>query len=243
MMNEPAMMRPHCTASDDQKDMTATVAVCALEPVSISAKRNSFHEKMKQNTADTARPGGQWQCHAPESFQYAVAVHHGGLFQRRRHLVEEALHEPDYQRDIRGGVDDDQGQRRIEKPGCLEDDVVGYDHGDWREHPQRQDPEGDIIHPAMLDPADRIGGKRAEEQAYDSRSQRDDQAVPDEFQEGPFSEEYVVMFPCRCEQERRGLLEHDRRRFHRRGRDQIDGRQEDDQHDGQQGIDQDCLSL
>ena len=33
MINEPAMIRPHCTASEDQNDMTATVAVWAFDPV------------------------------------------------------------------------------------------------------------------------------------------------------------------------------------------------------------------
>ena len=54
---DPAMIRPHSIASLLQNDMTATVTVWVFELVSMKAKRNSFHEKMKQNMAQTAIPG------------------------------------------------------------------------------------------------------------------------------------------------------------------------------------------
>ncbi len=56
-ITEPAMILPHKIASVLQNPITATVAVMVLELVSIKANKNSFQEKIKQNTAETTIPG------------------------------------------------------------------------------------------------------------------------------------------------------------------------------------------
>jgi hypothetical protein len=71
----------------------------------ISAKAYSFHAVMKQKTAVAAMPvAASGQHDLEERLHARVAIDQRRLFILLRDLVDEALHEPDREAEVEGGV-------------------------------------------------------------------------------------------------------------------------------------------
>ena len=70
-----------------------------------------------------------------------AAVDDGGLADLLRHLLEEAAHQPDHERERDGPVDEDQAPIGVYQVEVAEHDQERDDDDDRREHPQLQDLE------------------------------------------------------------------------------------------------------
>src|SRR3954451_21344671 len=97
---------------------------------------------------DEARRGER-QDDPTERAEAGVAVDHRRLLEVDRDLAEEALHHPDDDRHVEGGIHDDQADLRVQEPEPLHDEEQrDDDHDRWQE-PDHQQAEPDVaVEPA-----------------------------------------------------------------------------------------------
>src|SRR5579859_3450201 len=87
----------------------------------------------------------QRQHDGPEGAVAGGPVDGGALFQLDGHALEVVAHQPDDDGQVGGGVGDDQRRPGIEQVQPLEQDVDRDDHRHRRQHPLRDEPEGDVV--------------------------------------------------------------------------------------------------
>ena len=112
-----------------------------------------------QESADAGRHQRQDPA---ERLEAGAAVAHRRLLDRVGHVVEEALEDPDREREVEGGVGQDQAGQRAHQPGRAEDGVERHHDRHHRRHAGRDDPEEQVLLAAELDPRQRVGAHRAE---------------------------------------------------------------------------------
>ena len=87
-------------------------------------------------------PGkGDGQDDAQQHLPVGGAVHAARFQQILRDVAEEGVHDPDDQREVDCGVDNDQRPERIEQVQMLEDEVERNEHAHRRHELGRDEPE------------------------------------------------------------------------------------------------------
>ena len=119
----------------------------------------------------------QRQREAPERLEPRVAVEHRGVLVLDGHLVDEALHHPDRERQVERRVDQDQPELRVDQAEvAVHQEDRDHDH-DRRHEPGGEDEEELIL--LGLQREARVGPRRrhAEQRRQDRRGARDEHGV------------------------------------------------------------------
>ena len=88
---------------------------------------------------------GLRQHHLAERLQPRVAVDHRRLLVLARDLVDEALEQPDRERDVDRAVEQDHAELRVRQAELAVHQVDRDRHRDRRHHPRRQDEEQQVV--------------------------------------------------------------------------------------------------
>mgnify|MGYP003693557745 CR=1 FL=1 len=112
---------------------TAIGSVRVWRPARITENRKLFHENTNDRiaVATTAR-AHERQRHAPEHAEVGAAVDQGGVLEIRRHVLEEADHHPDDDRQAHDQVRQDERRVRVHQLQVPEEDVPGDEVRDAR---------------------------------------------------------------------------------------------------------------
>ena len=112
-----------------------------------------------------------------EGLHARVAVDQRRLLVLLRDLVHEALHQPDREGQVEGGVEDDQADMRVvEADGAVHQEHRDGDD-DRRQHARRQDEEEQVGLARHPEAREAVGGERAHADGEHGAGDRDDQAV------------------------------------------------------------------
>ena len=190
------------------------------------------------------RRGGESRTHqrhgdAPEDLPAGIAVDQRGLLDLDRYLGEEAAHDPGDERQVEGGVDQDQGQMAVEQARLLDHQVDRHDEGNRRREAGREDVEREVLVAAKAEAGEAVCGHGAENHGECRAGASDHEAVQKERQHAAPAEHeqgVVEVLPGRLEQPDRrpcediGLalqrgrdddVEREQREARERGRDQV----------------------
>ena len=116
---------------------------------------------------------------AHEGGQARVAVDQRRLFERARDLVDEALHQPDGEREIEARVEEDEPDVGVlEREAPVHDQDRHHDR-EGRQEPRRQDEEQPILRPGDPKPRKSVGAERRQADGRERRQDADDDAVPE----------------------------------------------------------------
>ena len=126
---------------------------------------------------------GLRQHHLAERLQPRVAVDHRGFLVFARDLVDEALEQPDGERHVDRGVEQDHAERGVGQAELAIHQVDRDRDGDRRHHARRQDEEQQVVGERHLEAREAVGGERAEEHRAEGRAEGDDQRIDEARQE------------------------------------------------------------
>ena len=120
--------------------------VCASREVSSRSNAYSFQEKIRQKIAVAAMPVDRLRQHdLAERLQPRVAVDQRRLFVFARDFVDEALQQPDRERHVDRGVEQDHADPRVVEAEIAVHHVDRHRDRDRRHHARRQDEEQQIV--------------------------------------------------------------------------------------------------
>ena len=158
------------------------------------ANRNSFQAKNEYED----RGGGnadrkQRQGHFSEYGERPVAVDMRGLLQLDRHAAHERAHDPDGQRQVEDGVEQDQRQQRVVDADEANEEEDRDRDGDGWHHPLAQNEERQILAPAEAVPLQAIGRERADTDREYGADDAGDQAVHDPGHQVALEDNDVVL--------------------------------------------------
>ena len=166
---------------EDTAWFIATGTVRVSGPVSSSANRNSFQVRIRPKTKVAARPaitcGRQILI---EHLGLGRAVDAGGILDVGRKLVEEALHHPDGEGEIEGGVEQDDAEIGAGKAHHAEHQDDRDDDDDRRQHAGRQDDEQIGVVALQRIAREAVGRQRAEDEGQQDRGGGDHDRVEEE---------------------------------------------------------------
>ena len=121
--------------------------------------------------------GGLRQHHLAEGLQAGVAVDHRRVLVLARDLVDEALQQPDGERDVDRAVEQDHAELGVREAELAVHQVDRDRDGDRRHHPGREDEEHQVVLARHLEARERVRGHDAEADREQGRAAGDDQRV------------------------------------------------------------------
>ena len=112
-----------------------------------------------------------------EGGEARVAVDQRRLFERARDLVDEALHQPDRERQVEARVKEDQADVRVLERQATIHDEHRNDDGEGRQEPRREDEEQPVLRPRDPEAGEPVGAERSQADRRQRGQAADDEAV------------------------------------------------------------------
>ena len=117
------------------------------------------------------------QHHLHEGLKARIAVDHRRFLVLARDFVDETLEQPDRERDVDRGVEQDHPEPRIRQSDGAVHQVDRDRDRDRRHHPGRQDEEQQIVLQGHAEPREAVGRQGAERDGEHGRAEGDDQRI------------------------------------------------------------------
>ena len=101
---------------------------------------------IKQKTAVAAIPVTDWgKDNLDKGLEAGIPINKGGVFVLFRDFVDETLHQPDRERNVEGGIEQDESKVGIAQSKCAVHQVNWDDNNDGRKHARAEDEEEQIF--------------------------------------------------------------------------------------------------
>ncbi len=138
-------------------------------------------DRAEQGGRDHARPDDR-QHDSPQEAEIGAAVDLGGIVDLARHLVEEADHDPDDQRQREGGVGQDQAEIGVAQADLPDHQEQRDGDRDRRHESHAEDGVADLLLAAERQSREGVGGRRADDQRQQRGNPDHEDRIADEFE-------------------------------------------------------------